>query len=420
MTKNRTIAPEVAPLREIEIVIPERIIGANGLPILVMSGVPNDVFHIQLEFGGGKMNQNKPLVSSFCADLLFSGTKDFNQLEIQEQLDLLGVFVNCDSGLNKTQINIYGLVNNAEKALDIVEHVLESASFPEKIFDQHRKSALQKHSINLEKNSYVAQREFLQALYPQSAPGKLAESEDFELIKAQDCKSFYNAFIKNRLEQVIVIGNMKSSTLSYLDTLFAKRHGVLEPVEDIPIIHNPKTLSVDKPDAVQSALRIGFVLFTPKHADYFEFDVLETILGGYFGSRLMQNLREDKGYTYGIGSGVTLFDQTGYFFISAEVGKGFKQEAMDAIQLEINRLRDEPIGEEELQLARSYIQGQLLKSSDGPFAMMNQYLFASRFDLPHDHLSQFLQMLEKITPEKLQELAIKYLNWDNMSKIVVG
>jgi predicted Zn-dependent peptidase len=134
----------------------------------------------------------------------------------------------------------------------------------------------------------------------------------------------------------------------------------------------------------------------------------------------MQNLREDKGYTYGVGSGITAYENTGYFFISTEVGKEHKDAAIEAIKHEIKRLREEEIGVDELNLARAYIQGQILKSTDGAFAQMSQFLFAKRFDLPQNHLNQFLNTLNHITPKRLQELAVKYLDWDKMVVVVVG
>ena len=134
----------------------------------------------------------------------------------------------------------------------------------------------------------------------------------------------------------------------------------------------------------------------------------------------MQNLREEKGYTYGIGSGMTTHEHTAYFFISTEVGKEHKDAALEAIRYEIEKLRNELISSEELELVRAYIQGQVLKSTDGAFAQMNQFLFTKRFDLPEDHLNQFLETLNQITPERLRDLALRYLDWEKMTKVVVG
>jgi predicted Zn-dependent peptidase len=420
MTKNRTQAPEVGALQNISLVQPEIHSTESGLPIYIIREVPNSVFHVHIEFGAGKMQQTKPLVSSFTADLLFSGTKELSQLEIQEKLDMQGAFVNVESGINRSSLHVYGLLNQFQATFEIVRDVLENASFPQDKFEMHRKAALQHHKINMEKNAYVARREFLKALFPNNKLGEVAEESDFLNITAEDCNAFYQEhFIKN-IEQINLVGPVSEEHIAIVADIFNHRYSKTTEAQVLDLTYAPVQHYIEKPKAMQSTIRIGRVLFTPKHEDYFEFDILETILGGYFGSRLMQNLREDKGYTYGVGSGITAYENTGYFFISTEVGKEHKDAAIEAIKHEIKRLREEEIGVDELNLARAYIQGQILKSTDGAFAQMSQFLFAKRFDLPQNHLNQFLNTLNHITPKRLQELAVKYLDWDKMVVVVVG
>lgn len=243
---------------------------------------------------------------------------------------------------------------------------------------------------------------------------------DFEKITRDDCFNFYQNHLAQNIQQIHVVGDLSSQQIESLQKRFESRHNRRTTTLVKPENCEPQDLYIEKPKALQSTIRIGQILFTPNHPDYFEFDILETIFGGYFGSRLMQNLREDKGYTYGIGSGMTTHEQTGYFFISTEVGKQHKDAAMEAIRTEMDKLCNELISEDELALARAYIQGQILKSTDGAFAQMNQFLFTKRFNLPENHLNQFLETLAQITPQRLRELAQKYLVWENMTKVVVG
>lgn len=420
MVKNRTQAPAVGALQEIELIQPETYLAKSGLPIYVIRNLPNDVFHVQIEFGAGKMQQKKPLVSSFSADLLFSGTAKHTQLEIQEMLDIQGAFVNMEAGMNRSSLHIYGLLNHFVDTIEIIKDVLEHAAFPEGNFELNRKAALQTHRINMEKNGYLARREFLKALYPNHSIGTVAEETDFASIKPDDCRQFFNEYLAQNINQISVVGALSDEQIHMLQSVFGERYAKQDKVSILQIENESIQVYNERPKAMQSTIRIGRVMFTPQHEDYFEFDMLETILGGYFGSRLMQNLREDKGYTYGVGSGITTFEQTGYFFISTEVGKQHKDAALEAIKHEITRLREEEISAVELDLARAYVQGQILKSSDGAFAQMSQFLFAKKFDLPENHLNVFLQTLNQITPKRLQELAVKYLDWDKMVQVVVG
>jgi zinc protease len=420
MTRNRTQAPEVGALQQIKLIQPEVHTAPSGLPIHLIKDLPNDVFHVHIEFGAGKMQQSKPLVSSYSADLLFSGTDTKSQLEIQEMLDLHGAFINVEAGINRSSLHVYGLLKHFDTTLKIVHDILQNAAYPESNFELHRKASWQSHRINMEKNAYLARREFLKALYPNSPIGTVADDADFESISAEDCRQFYAEHLSKNIDQINVVGALSNPQIELLGELFGERYTKQEDKNPLEFKNEPLQWYIERPKAMQSTIRIGRVLFTPRHEDYFEFDILETLLGGYFGSRLMQNLREDKGYTYGIGSGLTAFEQTGYFFISTEVGKEHKDASIEAIKHEIERLRNEEIGTEELELARAYIQGQILKSTDGAFAQMTQFLFAKRFGLSQNHLNDFLETLNTISPKRLQELAQKYLDWEKMVRVVVG
>lgn len=420
MFKERKSAPEIAALQHIQLLEPEIFYSERGLPIHLMRKVPNDIFHAQIEFGAGKMQQSKPLVSAFTAELLFSGTSKYNQLEIQELFDVLGAFVNLEAALSNTTLHVYGLTTKFDAIFEIIDHVMTKANFPEEVFELHRRAAKQRHLISMDKNDYLARREFLKALYPTHPIGKVADANDFEEINLIDCSNFYQKHLARNVQQIHLVGDVSKTQVELLKKMFDPRFTTLDNDFILPELADPRDLYIEKTKALQSTIRIGQIMFTPKHSDYFEFDILETILGGYFGSRLMQNLREDKGYTYGIGSGLTTHEHTGYFFISTEVGKQHKDAALEAIKFEINKLREELISDDELQLAKAHIRGQILKSTDGAFAQMSQFLFTKRFNLPENHLNQFLDTLHEITPQRLRELAQTYLDWEKMTKVVVG
>ena len=141
MFKDRSKAPQIASLQHIELLQPEIFHTESGLPIHLMRSVPNEIFHVQIEFGAGKMQQAKPLVSAFAAELLFSGTSKYKQLEIQELLDLQGAFVNLESALSNTVLHVYGLTSRFDDVFELVDHVLHHANYPEDAFELHRKAA---------------------------------------------------------------------------------------------------------------------------------------------------------------------------------------------------------------------------------------------------------------------------------------
>lgn len=184
--------------------------------------------------------------------------------------------------------------------------------------------------------------------------------------------------------------------------------------------YNVSQNHIPKKDAIQNAIRIGKVLFNKTHKDYFDFHVLNTILGGYFGSRLMSNIREDKGYTYGIGSAIVNLEDSGYFFISTEVGAEVCNAAINEIYKEISILNNETVPYEELNLVKNYLAGTLLRSLDGPFALAEKFKAAHIFGFDMNYYNNLLKHIHAITPERIQELAKSYLQPDSLTEVVVG
>jgi predicted Zn-dependent peptidase len=165
---------------------------------------------------------------------------------------------------------------------------------------------------------------------------------------------------------------------------------------------------------------MGRQMFSRNHPDFAGMKVLNAILGGYFGSRLMNNLREDKGYTYGIGSSVVPLRDGGYFVISGEVGAEVTKEALSEIKSELQRLCDEPVPESELSLVRSYLSGEMLRACDGPFAQAEMYRELIEDGLDVSHFNDLINTVQHINAKQLQDLAIKYLNPDDLFTLIVG
>jgi predicted Zn-dependent peptidase len=162
------------------------------------------------------------------------------------------------------------------------------------------------------------------------------------------------------------------------------------------------------------------MLFNKTHEDYNDFLILNTIFGDYFGSRLMSNIREDKGYTYGIGTMVAELHETGYFLIATEVGKEVKDATLKEIKVEMERLHTELVSMEELNLVKNYMLGQLLKSADGPYSMTDLFMSVEPYGLSLDFYNASIDSINTITPERIQLLAKKYLNWNDMTIVSAG
>ena len=417
---DRNSAPDTARITSIQLAKPEQFTTSTGIPFFLIRAIPENTVKLTMEFNAGKVHQSFPLVAGFTADLLFSGTSGKTQQEIQEEFDFYGGYVQAEMGMERSTVTIYGLTQHIDKLIACTLDALRDVQFPERDFEQHRTIEWQKFQINWEKVATRARKYFSNALFSGTPFDNLTKEDDFTAITREQCIYFHRERYLKGLVDVNIVGNLTDTQLQDLMTRLADWKNTQN--EEVLFTLNPTTglRSETKDGALQTAIRVGKILFTPEHPDYMAFDVLNTILGGYFGSRLMSNIREDKGYTYGIGSGIVTMKALGYFFISTEVGIDVKDATLNEIRFEIERLQTELVDEDELELVKSYMIGQLLKSTDGPFAMMSQFLFLHDFALPSDYFDRYMTAIQQVTPESLRDLAKQYLQWDSFCIIQAG
>lgn len=184
--------------------------------------------------------------------------------------------------------------------------------------------------------------------------------------------------------------------------------------------YKPQKSYLPKKEALQNAILIGTPLFNRKHPDYFPLMVANTLLGGYFGSRLMSNIREDKGYTYGIGSALATYKHHGYFIISTEVGSDVCADALKEIYIEIEKLCNRKVPEKELNVVKSYMLGDLLRDMDGPFALADRFKNMYINNLPDTYYPNFAEAIKNVNPDEILRVSQRYLSVENLSELVAG
>lgn len=177
---------------------------------------------------------------------------------------------------------------------------------------------------------------------------------------------------------------------------------------------------VDHPGAVQSSIRIGRLLFPRQHPDFLGMQVVASALGGYFGSRLMQNLREEHGYTYGVVAAMVNFEREGYFAVAAQVGTEVTQEALREIYAEIERLRAEPMPEGELSLVKNIMVGEMMRILDGPFGIADVTIENILCGRDHTVINENIRRIQAMTPADVQQLARKYLSREELVTVIAG
>ncbi len=417
---DRTQAPALSAITGIDFVAPNIIPINDHVNLYHMPHVPNDTARFDLYFDAGKIRDQQSL-ASFVNGLLFSGTEAKSSIEISAAINGLGGFLDSGLSAENAVISMYCLKEHLTELFDIMLDAISNVSFRKEEVNDLLTDRKQKLNISREKVSYLAQSNFQKELFASDERyNKVLEDEHFDLVTRKDLIAFHQSFIQKGLQRVVVVGDLPKEEINAIATK-SKNLAILEKGEFAASLQNKVGRKhIEKDGALQSAIRVGRTLFNKQHEDYQDFLILNTILGDYFGSRLMSNIREDKGYTYGIGSMVAEFNNTGYFLIATEVGTDVREDALNEISIELERLRNELVPEEELSLVRNYMRGQLLKSADGPYAMTDLFLSAILQGKDLDFYNEALQAIHAITPERIQELAKKYLQWDQMTIVSAG
>lgn len=417
---NRKEQPELVPIDSVNFVAPKIYNIAEGIQLYHMKEVPNETTRFDLYFDAGKCAEKKG-IPAFVNGLLLSGTHEKTSNEINEEINGLGGFYEAGVAMENAVVSMFCLNENILPIFNILHDSISNLAFLEHEVDQFLSDRKQSYKISLEKVSVLAQRKFQNALFASNENySYITTLEDIDNVAIEDLIAFHAKHYLQGLKKVVVVGDVDEKTI----------HQIIEKAKQLTSKHTielEKNLfnakgqhHVTKDKAVQSAIRVGRTLFNKTHEDYIDFLVLNTILGDYFGSRLMSNIREDKGYTYGIGSMLAEFANTGYFLIATEVGVDVRDLAIAEIKSELNRLQTELVSEVELAVVRNYMLGQLLKSADGPYAMTDLFLSAEAQGLELNFYNNVLKRLNNIDPERIQSLAKKYLNWDEMTIVTAG
>jgi predicted Zn-dependent peptidase len=417
---NRTIEPALKEIDHINFVAPTKHSVSGRVDLYHMKEVPNETSRFELYFDAGKA-KGIDSIAGFVNGLLLSGTPDKNSIEINSQINTLGGFLESGISVENATISMYCLKENLIPILDIVLDAIQNVSFIEKEVNEFLADRKVGHNVSLEKVGFLAQREFQERLFASNdVYSKALKLSDFETITIDKLKAFHSENYLNGLEKVVIVGDLDAAEINSIIESTKPFVNSKELSFATDLSHESGSFTVPKEGALQCAVRIGRILFNKNHEDYLDFLILNTIFGDYFGSRLMSNIREDKGYTYGIGTMVAELNHTGYFMIATEVGKDVLEPTLKEIKFELNRLQTELVGEDELQLVRNYMLGQLLKSADGPYAMTDLFLSVEVHGKDLEFYNLALSKIQNITAERIQELANKYLNWEDMSVVTAG
>ena len=419
---NRQQAPDFKQVSTINFIHPEKKVLDNGIPVFTIYSGEQDLVRIELIFDNVNWKSEKPLQAIAVSALINNGTNKLTSKEIAEQIDFYGAFFQTEYVQDQSSVTLYTLNKHLRSVLPIVKDVLSESQFPQQELDIYIQNQKQKLQVNLKKNDILARKEFAHALFGNTAYGVNIQAEHYDALKREDLVDYFKAAYAPNNCTIIISGKFDEASFNLLNDAFGKdweKSNAIKNSFDFAATAK-QTIYTEKPEALQSAIRIGQLAINRKHEDFSGLQILNTVLGGYFGSRLMNNIREDKGYTYGIGSGVSSLQQAGYLFIATEVGADVCAAALTEIYKEIEILKTELIGDEELDLVRNYMLGSMLGSLENVFSHADKFKNIYFAGLDYDYYTKYIDKVKTITAEELLALANKYLITDNFTEVVIG
>jgi predicted Zn-dependent peptidase len=418
--------PLIHPIQDAKAPSPEKLFLNNNIPVFGFNGTTNDILRIDLIFNSGRWTEPAKYVAATVAKLFKSGTASLSSFEISEQIELYGSTIKASAGYNTFTVSLYCMNRFLEPSLQWLMTCLTEISFPEKEIELHQKNAISKLKVSREKNDYLAEVAFKKALYGNVHPYGYENTEsNIEHISQTLLQQFYHTDLRPDNCTIFLAGKYGDKELKLVDAYLGrwtaeKSSTFTTDAERIKISSAEKKIRISKEKSVQASIIIGKEFFNKHHEDYATFILLNTIFGGYFGSRLMSNIREDKGLTYGIHSGVQTLRYDAVFSIQTDTNVETLGQCLREIYFEAERLQNELIPEHEITLARNYLMGKFLSRTDGPF---NQSELFKNYYVEGVDIHKFEEFEETIRQSdalSLQRLAQKYFLKESMYEVVVG
>jgi zinc protease len=418
------IQPQAQPVERVVIPEVDFITLNNGVPVYLIDAGSEEIMRMEILFRAGQLNESLPLLSSTTNMMLSEGSQSYSSEELNRLLDYYGTFFHLSPEKDLAGVVLFFLNKYAAKVLELVREILLRPVFPEAELSALMKKRLRWFLINREKVGTQAIDQFFESAFGREHPyGRQLDEKDFEIMDPSLIKEFHSAYYTPDNMTIIVSGKIPHEAPELLNLYFGDAYTVKKPAVNPGFTikgEEEKKVHITKDAAVQTAIRIGSLTINKRHPDYPGLKILNTILGGYFGSRLMKNIREEKGFTYGINSSVSSLNLSGYKVISTEVSPKNRQATIDEIYREICQLQNVPVNEEEMAVVRNYMSGEMVRMFDGPFAIAESFRSAWEFGLDNNYYYRLSEKILKIDPDEIIELARTYYKIDELYQITAG
>ena len=423
---DRTNSPEIKDAIEFNLKLKpyEKFVLDNGVEVIAINAGAEDVLQIELVFFAGNSYETQNGLAAATNYMLRNGTSTKTAFQINEHFEYFGAYCNRTCYNETAIVSLHTLSKHLNVLLPVMREMLTDSIFPEEELEIFIQNSKQKLSVSLQKCDFVANRLIDAYLFGEQHPyGKYMVASDYDALSTDQMKAYFQQYYVNGTAVIFVAGNLPLDLFEQMNKQFGDLsitpHNK-QPVKNIVLPASQKKYRISNDaNGVQGAIRIARPFPNRHHPDFMNVMVLNSVLGGFFGSRLMSNIREEKGYTYGIHSYVQNHIQDSAWMISTEAGKDVSEATVEEVFKEMKILRETLIDEEELLLVRNYMIGSILGDLDGPFQIIGRWKNIILNNLDEQYFYDSIKTIKTISAEELKALAEKYLQPEDFYELVV-
>ncbi len=424
MAIDRTKQPPLNIIEKPQFMKPTTNYTGSGNPYFALCSNNLPVLKLDIMYPAGSIFDPNPAVGVATANLLTAGTNLLSASQIAEIIDFHGASVSFSVSKKYVIISVNFLPKHAVKIFDLLNQILDEPNFPQIEIDLFVNKSIRQLEINLEKVSFLASQHFNEMLFSQNQLyGKNITVDDYKKLKSRQLFDFFIRHYKKQKPIILITGDIDKTITKPLEDFIDKlgtTESVCKAVPTLEVSPMPVSKECLQKEGVQSAIRVGKLTINKFHPDYVKLIFTNTVLGGYFGSRLIKNIREEKGYTYGIYSHLNSFMEIGYFYVAADVGSTYGKATIQEVEKEIKLLQDHLVSSEEMEKVKNYMSGILLQKFDGVFAISDAFLELKKSDLDWNYYVNLSDTIKYITPGEVNNMAKQNFNLNEMSTLIVG
>ncbi|WMN12672.1 pitrilysin family protein [Marivirga salinae] len=408
---NRQVAPDSFILKDLALTKPEIKELSNGLSVHIIQDDTNPVLKIDVLFAAGKVNDEKPGQSLICAKVMVEGTKSYPGSELQELLDHYGAHLDVSVDYDYTTVSLLCLKEHVNLLLPVLKSAITEPLFDAEDFEKIKLQLLQKIRVNNQKNALIATKSLRKKLLNGTPYSTTLEEDHLNNITKDDIENYFNQYFALQPE-IIVAGDFDEDVFNYIE-----EHFVMLEFSSLDSDYESKLSPIIEDDlikregSVQASIRMGAITIPRTHPDYYDLSIANEIFGGYFGSRLMKNIREDKGYTYGIYSVLINYKHLDYHVIGADVKIEHIEDTVAEVYKEMEELKTNPVPEEEIETIKNYMLGKIASSLDTVFHQSENYKVKLSEGADYlDYFDAYVNSIRNITADRILEISKKYFS----------